>query len=261
MLKNKVKAKLSKGQCVYGTMMQEVTTPTAAQVFERAGYDFFMLDCEHGAYNQGTVREILRVARLEGICPLVRIRSLDYSLVAGYLDAGAMGIMLPRIEHSKETQLLVDFMKYPPIGVRGLSSDAPHSDYNFGDLEEFIHWQDTNTIAIAQIERKLAIENLEEILSVPGIDAALIGPEDLSLSYGVPGQTNHPIVKEAISEVIETCAKLGITAGIHMDNIDRLLEWRDKGMQMLMYNSDLGFLIEGAKSGLTALKSNEDSQP
>ena len=220
-----------------------------------------MLDCEHGAYNQGTVREILRVARLEGICPLVRIRSLDYSLVAGYLDAGAMGIMLPRIEHSKETQLLVDFMKYPPIGVRGLSSDAPHSDYNFGDLEEFIHWQDTNTIAIAQIERKLAIENLEEILSVPGIDAALIGPEDLSLSYGVPGQTNHPIVKEAISEVIETCAKLGITAGIHMDNIDRLLEWRDEGMQMLMYNSDLGFLIEGAKSGLTALKSNEDSQP
>ena len=255
LLRNTLKSQIKSGQVVYGTMLQEMTTPTAAQIFKRVGFDFFMVDCEHGAFDLGVVREILRVARLEQICPLVRIRNLDYSLVAGHLDAGAMGLMLPRVESVEHTRGLVNFMKYPPVGVRGLSSDAPHSDYVFGDLEEFVKVQNEDTLAIAQIERKVAVENLEEILSVPGIDVALIGPEDLSLSYGMPGQTDHPVGREAIERVIDISLEAGVAPGIHMGNIEKLTEWRSKGMQVIMYNSDLGFLLEGAESGLNALKS------
>ena len=255
LLRNNLKNKLKSGERVYGTMLQEMVNPTAAQIFKRAGFDFFMIDCEHGPYDQGTVREILRVARLEVICPLVRIRNLDYSLAAGYLDAGAMGLMLPRVEQVSDTEGLVSFMKYPPVGVRGLSSDAPHSDYNFGDIEEFIQIQNEDTLAIAQIERRAAVENLKEIISVPGIDVALVGPEDLSLSYGLPGQMDHPIVVEAIQKVIDISIESGVTPGIHMGSIERLSKWSDRGMQMIMYNSDLGFLIEGAESGVKALKS------
>ena len=253
MLRNTLKNRLKAGEGVYGTMLQEMVNPTAAQIFKRAGFDFFMIDCEHGPYDQGTVREILRVGRLEEICPLVRIRNLVYSLAAGFLDAGAMGLMLPRVEKVSDTETLVSYMKYPPIGVRGLSSDAPHSDYRFGDLAEFIEVQNQDTLVIAQIERKIAVENLEEILYVNGVDVALIGPEDLSLSYGMPGQTTHPDVVGAIQRVIDVCSSLGVAPGIHMGNLDRLKEWREKGMRMIMYNSDLGFLFEGAEAGVQTL--------
>mgnify|MGYP003313423678 CR=1 FL=1 len=147
---------------------------------------------------------------------------MDYSLAAGYLDAGAMGLMLPRVEEVSDTEGLVSFMKYPPVGVRGLSSDAPRSDYNFGDLGEFIRIKNEDTLAIAQIERRTAVDNLEKIISVPGIDVALIGPEDLSLSYGLPGQTNHPTVVEAIQKVIDISIEAGVAPGIHMGSIERL---------------------------------------
>ena len=112
-----------------------------------------------------------------------------------------------------------------------------------------------DTLAIAQRERRTAVENLEEIITVPGIDVALIGPEDLSLTYGLPGQTNHPTVVEAIQKVIDISLEAGVAPGIHMGSIERLSEWSDRGMQMIMYNSDLGFLLEGAESGVKALKS------
>ena len=111
MLRNQMKRDLEEGKNIYGTMLQEMVNPTAVQIFKRAGFDFFMVDCEHSPYDQGSVREILRVARLEEICPLVRIRNLDYSLAAGYLDAGAMGLMLPRVEDVTDTETLVSFMK------------------------------------------------------------------------------------------------------------------------------------------------------
>ena len=254
MLRNELKNRLKNGEIVYGTMVQEMTSPTVAQIFQRSGFDFIMIDCEHSPYDHSTVREILRVARLEKLYPLVRIRNLDYSLVAGYLDAGAMGLMLPRVESPSDTDSLVKFVKCPPIGVRGLSSDAPHSDYFFGELQEFIDTQNADTLIIAQIERKAAIENLETILSNPEIDVALVGPEDLSLSYGVPGQTNHPEVIKAIEKVINISEKKNVASGIHMGNIEALKKWRSKGMQMIMYNSDLGFLIEGATENLETLK-------
>ena len=254
MKRNTLKHRLKTGEAVYGTMVQEMANPSIAQIFQRAGFDFFMVDCEHSPFDQGAVRDILRVGRLEGVCPLVRVRNLDYSLVAGYLDSGAMGVMLPRVESPTEVAGLVGYMKYPPLGVRGLSSDAPHSDYEFGDLEEFIRVQNEDTLAIAQIERKKAVERLEDILSVPGVDAALVGPEDLSLSLGVPGQTDHPDVVNAIQRVIDVSKAMGVAPGIHMGSVDKLSEWRSRGMQMMMYNSDLGFLIEGAESGLAQLK-------
>ena len=256
MLRNDMKKKLQAGDRIYGTMLQEMINPTAAQIFKRAGYDFFMIDCEHGPYDQGSVRIILRVGRLEEISSLVRVRNLDYSLIAGYLDSGAMGLMLPRVEKVSDLETLVSFMKYPPQGVRGLSSDAPHSDYESMDLAKFVAVQNEATVAIAQIERKVAIEILEEILSVYGIDVAIVGPEDLSLSYGVPGQTSHPKVMEAIQKLIDVSIELGIAPGIHMGNLEKLNGGKQKGMQVIMYNSDLGFLLEGAEKGLAALRTD-----
>jgi 2-dehydro-3-deoxyglucarate aldolase/4-hydroxy-2-oxoheptanedioate aldolase len=254
MRRNILKQRLKAGETAVGSMVQEMTTPTVAQVFKQAGFDFFMIDGEHSPYSLETAGEIIRVGRLLDMCPLMRVKGPEYDLIAGALDIGAMGIMLPRVEAPHHVETLLDCMKYPPVGHRGLSSDAPHSEYDFVPLDEFVDVNNQDTMAIVQIERKAAIERIDELLSVPGVDVALIGPEDLSLSLGVPGQTDHPMVVEAIETVIASAQRNGVVPGIHMGNIELLLRWHEKGMRMIMYDSDLGFLMAASASGVSELR-------
>lgn len=254
MRRNLVKQRLLNGETVIGTMIQEMTEPSIAQIMKVVGFDFFMIDMEHGSYSLESAAGILRVGRMLDMCPLVRVRSPEYHLIAGPLDHGAMGIMLPRIESRAHVEKLVESAKYPPQGKRGCSSDAPHSEYVFPPLTEFLQTNNEDTLLIAQIERQVAVEHIDDILSVPGVDVALIGPEDISVSYGVPGETSHPSVVAAIDRVIESTKRHHIVAGIHMGGIASLKGWMEKGMRMIMWNSDLGFLMEGSAPGLAELR-------
>ncbi len=255
MRRNIIKQKLQKGETVIGTMVQEMRTPAIAQILKQVGFDFFMVDMEHGPYNLESASDIIRMGRILDMCPLVRAGSLDYHLITGPLDMGAMGMMMPRIENRGEVEKLVECMKYPPEGKRGCSSDAPHSEYDFRPLPEFLDTNNKDTLVIAQIERKIAIDHLDDLLSVEGVDVALIGPEDLSISMGVPGQSSHPTVVEAIEKVIATANKYRVAPGLHMGNIDALKLWMTKGMRMIMYSSDLGFIVDAGSQGLNQLRS------
>jgi len=149
---------------------------------------------------------------------------------------------------------LVECMKYPPMGKRGCSSDAPHSEYDFGPLPEWLAANNEDTLVIAQIERKIAVEGIDDLLSVPGVDAALIGPEDLSVSLGAPGETGHPLVVGAIEKVIAAAQRHGVVPGIHMGSVERLRGWMARGMRLIMYSSDLGFIMEAGAAGLGQLR-------
>ena len=254
MRRNTVKQRLANGETVIGTMVQEVSTPAIAQIFKQVGFDFFMVDMEHGSFSLETAAHILRVGRLLDMCPLVRVASPEYHLIARALDQGAMGIMLPRVETRHHVETLIEAMKYPPVGKRGCSSDAPHSEYDFGPLPEFLEAHNEDTLAIAQIERKVAIDRIDELLSVPGVDVALIGPEDLSVSLGVPGETSHPVVVEAAEEVIASAHRNNVVSAIHSGTVEPLEGWMAKGMRMLMYGSDLAFLMESSRAGLHRLR-------
>ena len=254
MRRNTIKQRLKNGETVIGTMVQEMRVPAIAQILKAVGYDFFMLDMEHGSYSLETAADIFRVGRLVDLCPLVRVASPDYDLIARPLDHGAMGVMMPRIETREQVERFIEAMKYPPLGKRGCSSDAPHSEYAFGPLAEFLEVNNQDTLAITQIERKVAVERIDELLSVPGVDVALIGPEDLSVSLGRPGETSHPIVIEAIETVIAAAARHNVVAGIHMGSVERLQGWMARGMRMIMYSSDLGFLMEAGEAGLRQLR-------
>jgi len=249
-----IKQRLLKGETVIGTMIQETRVAAIGEILQAVGFDFFMIDMEHGSYSLETVADILRVGRLLDMCPLVRIPSPEYHLITGPLDHGAMGLMLPRVESAAQLEKLIECMKYPPVGKRGCSSDAPHSEYIFGPLSEFLEVNNQDTLAIAQIERRIAVENIDELLSVPGVDVALIGPEDLSVSLGVPGDTAHPTVVAAIEQVIESARRHNVVPGIHMGSVQPLKRWMEKGMRMIMYSSDLGFIMEAGASGLMQLR-------
>lgn len=257
MQRSDLKKRLKNGERVIGTMVQEVRTPAIAQILKQVGFDFFMLDMEHGNFNLETAAEIIRVARLVDIAPLVRVGGPQYELIARILDQGAVGVMVPRVETRADVEILVQSMRYPPVGRRGMSSDAPHSQYDFRPLPEFIEINNQDTIAIAQIERKVAIENIDDLLSVPGLDVALVGPEDLSVSLGVPGQGDSVQVVTAVETMMDSAKRHGVVSAIHMGSIELLQGWLAKGMNMVMYASDLDFLMSTSKTGVDALRAYE----
>lgn len=252
---NDTKRKLLAGGTVFGTMIGEVRNPMIANVLANAGFDFMFIDMEHGTYNLETVQDIVRVARLANITPLVRVPNPDYHLISRPLDLGAQGFMVPRIETRQQVEGIVSAATYPPHGIRGCSQLKGHSDYIKEPLLDFVTQSNEEKLIILQIERQRAIEHIDELVSVPGVDVALIGPNDLSLSLGIPGQMDNPLLRDSIQKVVDACQRHNRVAGIHISNLDTLRYWMGQGMRMIAWNSPLGMIMSAAQSALATLKS------
>ena len=259
MRENKVKRALKRGETVVGTMISEVRNSSIAQIMKVDGFDFFFIDMEHGSFSMETVADIIMAARLADIAPFIRVPDLEYFLLSRPLDAGAQGLMVPRVDTPDDVRHMVSFMKYPPVGERGCAVTRGHSDYLSPHTAEFIKHANEETLVIVQIESGMAIDHIEEMVSIPGVDVALIGPNDLSISLGIPGQPTHPKEIEAIDKMIAACLKHDVAAGIHIGNIDQLKGWMDKGMRFITYSSDVNFLLSGA-AGCKALKEHAASK-
>jgi 2-keto-3-deoxy-L-rhamnonate aldolase RhmA len=254
MRENKVKSALKRGETVFGTMVQEMRSPGIAQILALAGFDFFFIDMEHSPYNLETVADIIRVARLSDIAPFIRVPDLEYFLLSRPLDAGAMGLMTPRVDTPDQVRKVVSFMKYPPMGERGCAVQRAHSDYLSVPTKEFIEAMNRETLVIIQIESKEAIDHIEEMVSVPGVDVALIGPNDLSISLGIPGEPSNPLEVESIEKVIAACNKYGVAAGIHTGGLDDLKSWMQKGMRFITWSGDIGMIMNASRNALQTLR-------
>ncbi len=250
---NTVKQALKKGQPVFGTMITEAGSTGFVWMLANMGYDFVYIDMEHSAYGLQPTADMIKVARLAGIVPLVRVTDLAYNLIAPVLDAGAMGLMLPRVETRQQVEQLVSYMKYPPVGVRGATAGRGSTDYGGATPQELVRHLNENTMVILQIERKIAVDNIDELLSVPGVDAAVIGPFDLTISLG-EDSTSSPLVEEAIDKVVAAAKRHGVASGIHIADPSVILKWHERGMTLLGCNTDLGFFAAGANKTLATLK-------
>ena len=250
---NTVKQALKKGQPVIGTMITEAGSTGFVWMLANAGYDFVFIDMEHSTYGLQPVADMIKVARLAGLVPLVRVTDLAYNLIAPVLDAGAMGLMLPRVETRRQVEQLVSYMKYPPLGVRGATTGRGSTDYTGVGPQALVRHLNENTMVILQIERQAAVESIDDLLSVPGVDAAVIGPFDLTISLG-EDSTDAPEVEASIQKVVEAAARHGVASGIHIADPAVVLKWSARGMTMLACNTDLGFFSAGAGQTLAALR-------
>jgi 2-dehydro-3-deoxyglucarate aldolase/4-hydroxy-2-oxoheptanedioate aldolase len=255
---NPVKQALKEGRPVIGTMITEAGSTGFVWMLANLGYDFVFIDMEHSAYGLQPTADMIKVARLAGIVPLVRVTDLAYNVIAPVLDAGAMGLMLPRVETRQQVEQFVRFMKYPPLGVRGATAGRGSTDYGGASPRELVQSLNENTLVILQIERKVAVENIDDLLSVPGVDAAVIGPFDLTISLG-EDSTSSPLVEAAISRVVEAAKRHRIASGIHIAEPAVIHKWQECGMTMLGCNTDLGFFAAGAGKTLAELKQNTTS--
>ncbi|MEO5886535.1 MAG: aldolase/citrate lyase family protein, partial [Anaerolineales bacterium] len=183
---NKTKAKLKGGQPAFGVISTS-DDPQLAELFGIAGFDYYMLDAEHGLIDPVQAVNVIRACERINMTPMVRIGPKDPKLVLQYLDAGMLGIMMPGLETMEEVKMLVDAVKYAPLGKRGLgfSRASGHMSYT-SSAPEYINFSNEQTMVIIQFEDDKLLEVLPELCTVEGLDACIIGPRDLSLNMGFP---------------------------------------------------------------------------
>ena len=242
------------GEYVYGTMIRQARDPGAPSIYAAAGFDFVFIDMEHGNYSMETVADLICGAKSAGIAPMIRVPHLETHFISRVLDAGAEGIMVPMTSRREQAETIVRYSKYTPIGQRGFGAQTGQTNYKPLKALEFMKEANDHTVIIAQIETREAIENIDAILSVEGIDVGLIGPNDLSISLGIPDQMGSDVLKKAIDKVVETAKKRGKATGIHIGNIEAIKTWRTKGMTVLAYSTDISFQYNASKSALEGLK-------
>ncbi len=227
-------------------MVRMMRNPGVAQVAKNAGLDFIMLDMEHGAYSIETFADVAKVARSIGLGIYVRVPELSKRFVSGLMDAGAQGVMVPMLSTEEQAKKLAGWARYPSVGVRGFGSTAVFTDFDSPktDIQTFMDQQNRDTLAIAQIETAEAIENIEKIAAVDGIDVLLIGPNDLAISLGVPGEMNGEVVKTAIAKVEAAAKKYGKKFTLHAGD-DVLKNWISDDMQIVMNNIEINVMKSG----------------
>jgi 2-keto-3-deoxy-L-rhamnonate aldolase RhmA len=249
-----LRKKVIAGECIYGTMIQQARDPGAPAIFAAAGFDFVFIDMEHGNYSMETVADLIRGAKSSGIATIIRVPHLETFFISRVLDAGAEGIMVPMTSRKEQAETIVRYSKYTPLGQRGFGTQTGQTDYKPLKAIEFLKEANEHTLIVAQIETKEAIENIDSILGVEGIDVGLIGPNDLSISLGIPDQMNSETLIKAIDRVVETAKKRKKATGIHIGNIEAIKKWRSKGMTVLAYSTDVSFQYNTSKSSLEELK-------
>lgn len=212
---NLTKQKLRQNIPVYGVISTS-DDPQLPELFGIAGFDYFMLDAEHGLIDPAQAVNVIRACERTNITPLVRIGPKDPKLVLQYLDAGMLGVMMPGLESVEEVRMLVDAVKYQPIGKRGMgiSRASAYTAYSGTTAPEYIRFANENTMVIIQFEDDKLLPNFPAMCAVPGVDACIIGPRDLSLNMGFPDGPNHPEVQTVMDQAIAIMRNVGITAGI-----------------------------------------------
>jgi 2-dehydro-3-deoxyglucarate aldolase/4-hydroxy-2-oxoheptanedioate aldolase len=241
--------KLQRGQLCLGTCIT-FTDPAVTEALAD-GLDFLWIDTEHGALSLETVQEHLIAARGSGAAMLVRVAWNDPVLIKPVLDAGADGIIVPFVRSAEDVRRAVAACKYPPDGIRGYGPRRP-SNYGRRGGPDYIRAANAAVLPIVQIEHRDAVDNLQEILAVPGLAALLIGPQDLAGSLGHPGEPQHTEVLRAIDTVLALAGRAAIPVGLAAGGeAEDFVAWARKGVRWLTVGGDFWLMVR-ALAQLTA---------
>jgi 2-dehydro-3-deoxyglucarate aldolase len=229
-----------------------------AEIMAAAGYDWIVVDLEHSVISLREAEEMIRIIRLSGVEPLVRLSSNDPVQIKRVMDAGAEGLIVPMVKTPAEIAATVDAVRYPPHGSRGVGL-ARAQGYG-ARFEEYRAWVADDSVVIAQIEHIEGVRNLDAILSTPGVAGFIVGPYDLSGSLNVPGEFTHPLMVEALAEIRRVAARHPeIAAGFHVvPPKPELVGARiDEGYRFIAYSTDMIFIGESCRTGLQTIRRDD----
>jgi 4-hydroxy-2-oxoheptanedioate aldolase len=233
-------------ELLVGTFLNLGSSVTA-EIAGNAGFDWVLIDLEHGAGNRQELLYQLQAIESTPAVPFVRIAWNDPVMFKQVLDLGASGIMVPYIQTVQEAERAVAAMRYPPTGIRGVAVMNRACAFGPG-FREYFESASSKLVTILQIESAEAIKNIDQIAAVDGADVLFVGPMDLSVGLGVPQQWNHPTMRSALAKVVNACQKAGKAAGIILMNEDQIEQAFNDGFTVLSYSSDSAAVVKGLKS-------------
>ena len=228
------------GDYAVGHMLMEFATPGIAKICESADLDFVLIDMEHGPLEIPQVARMIAWFKATGISPFVRIPASEYHFVARVMDAGAQGIMAPNVRTADQARLLNDAMRYAPEGNRGLGLGTAHNDFVRPDSLKYMAEANRENLLICQIESTQALDNLDEIADVVGVDCLWVGHMDLTQSMGIVGQFDHPEFLSALARVTQAARSRGKFAGIQPGSLQQAVDWLAIGYNLISYSADIG---------------------
>jgi 4-hydroxy-2-oxoheptanedioate aldolase len=232
---NRTKEKLKKGECAIGCFMRH-GDPGLAEVVGYMGWDYLIFDGEHSPLAPRECETLARVCELTGVTPMVRVPSNLPWMIGQVLDAGMQGVQIPMVNSRAEAEIAARAAKYHPLGTRGLATTRAAK---FGQVLPFsiadhVTTSNSQTLVIAQVETLASLEQLPSILQVPEIDVIFIGPNDLSLSLGVPGELEHPRVQDAFDNIISAVTKTEKALGVLVPTVEAARQWKSRGARYIM---------------------------
>lgn len=244
------KSRLMGGQRLLGTMVT-LTSPEVAEIMARVGFDWLFVDGEHGPFETRDIQAILQAVGDRSSC-LIRVPSTDEIAIKKALDLGAAGIIVPQVNSASQAADVVAFSKYPPDGSRGVGLARAHG---YGtSAAEYVSTANEQVLVVIQAEHRQAVENIDSIVRVPGIDCVLIGPNDLSASYGKAGRFDDPEIVEAIQRIESACKAANVPLGIFGVTADSVRPYYERGFNLIVAGIDALFLVRSASQLLARLK-------
>jgi len=247
MVHNPARERLAKGEVALGLGLRQARTVDVAAAIASCGYDWLFIDLEHGTMPLDTAVQIAVAALTAGITPLVRVPSQHYAMATRALDGGALGIIMPHVDSAEETRVVVDRLKYPPLGHRSVAGGMPYFGFRPLPIAETTAAMNAEMLVVVMLETPQAIANADAIAAVDGVDVLLVGTNDLVMEMGFPGQVGHDEVVRAYERVIAACRKHGKWPGMGGVYVEELMaKYIALGMRMILSGNDLGMMMAGA---------------
>ena len=254
MQQNILKASLKKGEPNLG-IFDNIASSSLAELLARAGFDFVVIDTEHGPANTESIEEMIRAVEIGGSIPIVRVPSTSRNNILKAIDGGAYGIVIPIVETKEDVEQIIRWSKYYPIGERGLAFSTKAGGYSTFNKKMHLDSSNKEIMIIIQIETSKGAENLDAILSsyANQIDVVFIGLSDLSNSLGFPGQTDNPEVREVAHKIIDKCQNAGVAVGTIIGSKEDIDYWISHNV-LFITTTVPGILLNGVSELISRFK-------
>jgi 4-hydroxy-2-oxoheptanedioate aldolase len=255
-MKNIAKEKILNNELCLGVGLRQSRTVDIGKIMATSGYDWLFIDMEHNSMDIDTASQISVAAQDAGITPIVRVPDFAHHHATRVLDCGAMGVVFPHVEDADIAKKLVSYCLYPPKGHRSMTGVLPQLDFKQQPIADVASTINKNMLIVIMLESPEAIDNVDSIASIDGVDVILIGTNDLCMEMGIPGDYSNSKVKDAYIKVIETCKKYGKTPGMGgVYNEELMSEYIKMGMRFILSGSDLSFMMQTASQRSIKLRS------
>ena len=253
---NKLRRAIEENGHAVGTFLG-VSTPSIVEILGYTGLDFVVIDTEHGPYDTMPVSDLIRASQSRGMAPVVRVADVTHKEIQRAVDNGAEGIIIPCLRSMDDFRKAVELCKFPPLGSRGFikarGSGFGNEEWAEGTLEEYMHNSNEKVLLLPQCETREALENIEAIVDIEGIDGIFIGPFDLSISMGIPGQFDAPQFRRAVSRVLTACKEAGKLCMIFTGSVEEAKAYMDQGFDAVANSIDTIMFRNAHKEMMDAL--------